>query len=321
MWWQNANILLSLPENGNLTFATKMPLTIGESVKRRIPWFVKIPAKIALSRLPVGARRWQDMNLFRAGPMDRPQYALDIFKKHHHAAGGIDLRGRTVLEIGPGNSLLMALFARSFGAARTLLVDSEVLTTPSLEVFVRAEQMLSELGLAVPGVSAERSLDGVLRKLNAVYLTDGLASMRTIADGTVDFVFSNAVLEHVRLAELPPLLRETRRVLKADGVSSHEIDFRDHLQNGLNNLRFSHRIWESEFMARSGFYTNRLTRPEMEKISRNAGFDVQAYSLVQWPSGLPTPQKSMAHPFREMPREELTTMIALLVLRPRREPD
>jgi hypothetical protein len=26
----------------------------------------------------------------------------------------------------------------------------------------------------------------------------------------------------------------------------------------LNNLRFSERIWESEFMAKSGFYTNRI---------------------------------------------------------------
>src|SRR5215471_14902156 len=106
-----------------------MPLSAGEHLKKHIPWFLKIPAKIVLSRLPIGARRWQDLNLFRAGPMDQPKYAYDTFKKHFDATGRSDLHACTVLELGPGNSLLTALFARSFGAARTLLVDSERLAT------------------------------------------------------------------------------------------------------------------------------------------------------------------------------------------------
>lgn len=292
-----------------------MSVSVTDNLKRRIPWYLKIPAKIALSRLPLGARRWQDLNLFRAGGMDHPEYALNTFKKHLDAIGSPDLHERTVLELGPGNSLLTALIARSLGAARTLLVDSELLATPDISVFAQAEGMLAKLGLPVPGVSDTSSMQVVLKRLNADYLTDGLKSLQAIPDGAIDFLFSNAVLEHVRLAEFAIVLKETRRVLKAGGAASHVIDFRDHLQNGLNNLRFSERVWESEFMARSGFYTNRLTWPAMERIFGEAGFTTTPIELQRWPAGLPTPQNRMATPFRERPREELMVMLAHIVLR------
>lgn len=296
-----------------------MPVSVTENLKSRIPWFVKIPAKIVLSRLPIGARHWQDMNIFRAGPMDQPQYAYDTFKKHFDATGMGDLQGCTVLELGPGNSLLTALFARSFGATRALLVDSERLATEDLSIFAQAEQILSELRRPVSEAGSGLSLNAVLDRLNATYLTDGLASLQSIPDGEVDFLFSNAVLEHIRLSEFAALVKETRRVLKPDGAASHVIDYRDHLQNGLNHLRFSERLWESKFMAGSGFYTNRITWPEMKSIFETVGFHVEPHSLQPWPAGLPTLQKRMALPFRNKPSHELMTMLAHIVLRPRQQ--
>jgi hypothetical protein len=41
-----------------------------------IPWYVKIPAKIVLSRLPVNPLTWQRLNLFRAGVMDNEELIL-----------------------------------------------------------------------------------------------------------------------------------------------------------------------------------------------------------------------------------------------------
>lgn len=291
-------------------------MSVIESFKKRIPWFVKIPAKIALSRLPLGLRRWQDLNLFRAGAMDDPHYAFNVFKKHLGAIGRTGLAECTVLELGPGNSLLTALFAWAFGARRTVLVDGERLASLDTSVFVRAERMLSDLGLPVLGIQAGPSMDAVLEQLNATYLTEGLTSIQSLPDGVVDFLFSNAVLEHVRLAQVAPLIQETRRVLKHSGVASHVIDFKDHLQSGLNNLRFSDRVWESEFMARSGFYTNRITWPAMAETFRQAGFRVEPCSLHRWPAGLPTLQRRMALPFRDKPLEELMVMGAHAILRP-----
>lgn len=293
-----------------------MPFSASEKIKNAIPWFVKIPAKIVLSRVPIGSRRWQRFNIFRAGEMDTPASAFGIFKKHLEGAGLTTLVGQNVLELGPGNSLLTALYAKSFGAFRTWLVDAERLASEDVALFAKAEQTLLGMGLPTPSVSTAPSMSVALEQLKATYLTTGLASLQSIPDRDVDFFFSNAVLEHVRLTDFENTANEMRRVLKPTGVASHQVDFRDHLQNGLNNLRFSGRMWESEFMARSGFYTNRLTWPAMEKLFQSAGLDVKVHAIDHWPDQLPTRQSSMALPFKEMPPRELMVKGVHVVLRP-----
>ncbi len=248
--------------------------------------------------------------------MDTPAEAFSIFKKHYGATGLTTLCGRTVLELGPGNSALTSLFAASFGATRIWLVDTEQLASKDVSLFGQAEHILSELNLPVPGAGTAPSMDAALKLLNAACLTEGLASLQTIPDGEVDFLFSNAVLEHVRLADFAKTANEMRRVLKPKGVASHQIDFRDHLQDGLNNLRFPERIWESNFMARSGFYTNRLAWPTMKELFEEAGFSVELRSFELWPNGLPTRQKSMALPFRNVPADELMVRGVHTLLRP-----
>jgi SAM-dependent methyltransferase len=292
-----------------------MSPVIAEGFKQRIPWFAKIPLKIILSRLPVGWRAWQRLNLFRAGGMDDFGYAFRIFKQHYEASGLQTLRDCTVVEVGPGNGMLTALFARSFGAARTYLVDSEALISPDPALLTRAADMLAEQKLSVPQFNGA-SVVVAMEQLKATYFTGGTASLRDIGDGQVDFLFSNAVLEHIRLGEFGELIRETRRILKLNGVASHVIDFRDHLQNGLNNLRFSERVWESGFMARSGFYTNRIPWPAMKKIFEVSGFSCEMRFLEKWPDGLPTPQARMSSPFREAPADDLMVLGAHVILRP-----
>lgn len=240
-----------------------------------IPWYVKIPAKIVLSRLPVSVKAWQKLQLFRAGGMDNDEYARSIFTKHFDVTGFSDLTNKTVLEIGPGNGLLTGKYANELGAAKTWLIDSE------------------------PIADAEPFP-------NTIYLTSGLKSFREVPDASVDFLFSNAVLEHIRVKEFLPLVMEMKRVLKPDGIGSHQIDFRDHLQYALNNLRFSERFWESDFMAKSGFYTNRIPWTKMQ-ATLEEHFSVCIKNHSSWPS-LPTAQEKMSHPFRAMRKEDLMTL-------------
>ena len=240
-----------------------------------IPWYVKIPAKVVLSRLPVSGKAWQKLHLFRAGGMDSELYARSIFDKHFGATGLSDLSNKTVLEIGPGNGLLTGKYANELGATKTWLIDSEPIA--DVEPFP-----------------------------NTVYLTEGLRSFYDIPDASVDFLFSNAVLEHIRLKEFLPLVMEIKRVLKPDGIGSHQIDFRDHLQYALNNLRFSERFWESDFMAKSGFYTNRIPWTKMQ-ATLEEHFSVCIKKRNSWPA-LPTAQEKMSQPFRAMREEDLMTL-------------
>jgi SAM-dependent methyltransferase len=244
-------------------------------VKSVIPWYVLIPAKVVLSRLPVGGKTWQRLNLFRAGVMDCDASARPIFDKHFNATGLHDLKGKTVLEIGPGNGLLTGKYAHELGAAKTWLIDSEPIA--EIQQFPNTE-----------------------------YLSEGLKSLHAVPSQSVDFLFSNAVLEHIRLKELPDTIAEMKRVLKPCGVASHQIDFRDHLQYALNNLRFSERVWESDFMAHSGFYTNRIPWAKMRPLLEGH-FAVSVIDKHTWPS-LPTPREKMSAPFNTMPVQELLTL-------------
>ena len=136
------------------------------------------------------------------------------------------------------------------------------------------------------------------------YLTEGLGSLVKIPDKSVDFVFSQAVLEHVKLSEFKETMVELRRILRPSGVCSHRIDLKDHLQRSLNNLRFSEHLWESEFMSSSGFYTNRIRYSTMISIIQDAGFDVQVIDTDKW-NQMPIKKSSLWDYFRDMPDEEL----------------
>ncbi len=63
--------------------------------------------------------------------------------------------------------------------------------------------------------------------------------------------------EHIRAARFLPMMLALRRAMATSGRNFHYIDLQDHLAYALNNLRSSDRVWESEFVAKSGFYTNR----------------------------------------------------------------
>jgi SAM-dependent methyltransferase len=293
-----------------------MATQIPESLKQSVPWYVKIPLKCAISRLPFGERFWQRINLFRAGAMDNPETALDTLKFFLHLVDLTDLSGKTVLELGPGNSLLTAFFAASLGTERTWLIDAKPLAETDVSLFAQAVALLEAKGMPLLDVEGAKSNAEVMERLRATYETDGLVSLTKVPSASVDFVFSSAVLEHIRLHEFPDLLKHLRRIIKPTGVAAHTIDFRDHLQSGLNNLRFTERVWESSFMANSGFYTNRIPWPQMSQMFEKSGFSVEAKQLQFWPHGLPTPQAKMAMPYRQMPADDFRVYLSHVVLRP-----
>ncbi len=286
------------------------------NIKSRLPWPFKIAAKILLSRLPISFGTWRRIGLFRSGSMDDPAYAFQTFGRHlHHARLAPPLMGLTCLEIGPGDSLFSALIARSLGAERCILVDvcSFAVDQPhhyqAMADFLRAE------GLDPPRIGGSDSLDRILTACNAQYLTEGLRSLRRLPTTSCDFIWSQAVLEHIRQVEFPEFAWEMRRILKPTGAASHRVDLSDHLAGRLNNLRFSERIWESDWVARSGFYTNRIRFSEMLGIFRRAGFSAEIRGVERWPA-LPTPRSALAPEFQELPEDDLLVSGFDVLLRP-----
>lgn len=285
-------------------------------LKQFLPWWLKIPAKIVFARMPVGYRLWQKLELFKHGQMESPSYALGVFKTHFERARFVaQSSGFVALEIGPGDTLFSALIAQAHGASRCWLVDVGRFARQDVAPYKRMAAELRGKGLSAPDVDDDQSLDDVLLACGGRYLTEGVDSWQTIPDASVDFIWSQAVLEHIRRKDFPMMLREMRRVLSPRGVCSHRVDLQDHLSGGLNNLRFSAALWESEFMAQSGFYTNRIRFDEMLRCFSETGFDVKVLQVDRFAS-LPTPRSRMAPEFRNLPESDLLVSGFDVVLRP-----
>ena len=273
-------------------------------MKALIPWWLKIPAKAILSRMPIGYGFWQCLGLFRHGYMDQASYVFNVFNEHVSRAGlQGKLQGKTILEMGPGDSVATALVAACYGA-KTILIDAGPFAMTDLAAYRKLSEDLGRTGVNTPDISKAETLDEVLAACDSTYLTQGLADFSSIKVGTVDLIYTQAVLEHVRKREFSDTMRECFRVLAPEGIISHRVDLKDHLGGSLNNLRFSERVWESEFFVRSGFYTNRIRYPEMIALFKDAGFNVEICDVRRF-ACLPLKRQYLSKDFSYLSDEDL----------------
>lgn len=317
-----------------------MARELGQAIRAETVWRTKVLTKLVISRFPVSHATWRKVGIFRLGYMDAPEYAMAVFDRntsrymHHPSDPGDDalgvfdldpaygharpdLTGLRLLELGPGERLFPVVMAHAADAASIVVVDASDFASRVLDGYQDLARLIAERWgedvTFVHGASASR--EDLLMRCHASYCTRGLASLRSLDSESIDIAWSHAMLEHVRESELLPLLRELRRVISPRGVASHQVDLRDHLDNALNNLRFSRRIWESRLFARSGFYTNRIGFRRMLELFETAGFDVELERVERW-DRLPTARKHLAPEFRSVPEEDLLVNGFDAILRP-----
>ncbi|MBD2002395.1 MULTISPECIES: class I SAM-dependent methyltransferase [Cyanophyceae] len=278
-----------------------------------VPWWGKIAAKIVLTRLKIPYIYWSKFGLFQHGEMDAPSYAYRVFKQHFD---NVKLPEKFVsLELGPGDSLFSAIISQAFGGSTSYLVDSGDFARKDIDLYRAMANFITQKELPTPNIQELKSLEEVLNCCSANYLTSGLTSLRTIPAQSVDYIWSNAVLEHVRKKDFLDTMLELRRIIRNNGVCSHQVDLKDHLSNALNNLRFPEHIWENEFMANSGFYTNRIQYSQMLDIFRQANFDVEIIKVERWDK-LPVLRAKLSKEFRQIRDEELCISGFSVRLRP-----
>jgi SAM-dependent methyltransferase len=280
-----------------------------------LPWWLKIAGKVVISRLPVSYERWASIGVFRHGQMDNPAYAQQVFAGHVSAAGfDPGARSWVGLELGPGDSAASAVIAAAHGAERFHLIDDGDYARRDPRLYAAVAAHLRGGGHDVPALDG-RAFEDMLGACRATYATEGVRSLRALPDASVDFVYSQAVLEHVHRDEFADLMRELRRILAPGGVASHQVDLKDHLADGLNHLRFGERLWEAPGFARaSGFYTNRIRFGEMLRSFEAAGFDVEVVQARRWPAP-PIARARLAAPFRDLPQDDLLVSGFRAVLR------
>lgn len=293
--------------------------------RRSIPWWLKIGVKIAMSRALIPYGFWKRLRLFEHGDMNNPQRAYEIFISHAKTANilvqaelpHLKIQNRkefSVLELGPGDSLFTAIIAKALGASHSWLVDSGDFATRNYYTYVKLWKFLLSKGYVLPLHTVPESTEKLIDVCNGKYLTGGVNSLAQIPDNSVDFCFSNAVLEHVLKIDFSKLMYELRRVLKVGGICVHRVDLKDHLSGGLNNLRFSEGTWESSLFKSSGFYTNRIRFHQMRILFEQANFDCQFPRIMRW-NQLPINRSVLAAPFCHFSDDELMVSGFDVVLR------
>jgi SAM-dependent methyltransferase len=156
-----------------------------------------------------------------------------------------EVRGRDVLELGPGQTMLLMHYALEDGARSCTAVD-------------------------VADYFAERR-----EELKGVHLRiyDGRAI--PMAGESVDVIWSNDVFEHFRYPRA--MIRECHRVLRPGGTMVCRVDVRDHYQSDerkfSDNLRYPTWLWNAMTWNRSAF-TNRLRYSEWLALFEEVGFNV-----------------------------------------------
>jgi SAM-dependent methyltransferase len=146
-----------------------------------------------------------------------------------------------------------------------------------------------------------RSVAELEERFGISYLAPRDARATRLPDGSVDFVSSTDVCEHVPEDDLAAIFRECFRLLRPGGAFSCRIDLQDHysyFDRGLsryNFLRFSDRTWA--LVNSPIHFQNRLRAPEYLALVRDAGFEL----VVDNPSG---PSEQGRAELQELPLAE-----------------
>ncbi len=262
-------------------------------LKEKVPWWIKMVLKITTGKLGLTSF-FLRIKIFDYGK-DGYGREFQVFNKHFSAVKKyLPENDFVVLELGPGYSISSAVFTNCFGGKFTYLVDQGDFVGKKH----KDKKVASLLKfLENKGIKCNRDI-------NYKYLTNGLKSLKEIPSSSVNFVFSNAVLEHIKKDEFIPTIKEIKRVLQDGGVCSHEVDLRDHLGRSLSHLRFSEEFWERDTIYNSGFYTNRLRFSEMIKIFKDIGFKYEIIDLQKFRK-FPISKSKINSKFKDFSEDDL----------------
>ena len=200
--------------------------------------------------------------------MNDVSYSLGTFKFFHDCLTskfGRSFQDLTVLEIGPGDSVAMGVFAYMKGAKQSFLIDSGDFATRDMHFY--SSLVSQDL--------TESSFDEMLKNFRINYGKSSLYSLNLLENNSVDLIISNAVLEHISPSLLREYTGEFMRILTVGGIMLHRIDYRDHLTGEKFHKHLPFFISNSKFYRNSIMYLNRLTEDDYTRLFHDIGFDIE----------------------------------------------
>ena len=264
-------------------------------------------------------RRWTKERLFTKADVfstrkyGNPLTEIDRFARYirvltrvHNGFVQPDFRDAVVLELGCGPLLGIGPFAVYCGARRVFYSEPafnrDLIRVETIrEGYFRSlhEELLAEREPGRPEfVRFEDFYDGLLDRCS-----DFVCSK---PQDRIDFLYSNSVLEHVALSDLPMLLARLRCQSSLGCRYIHVVDFSDHRDT---HRPFARIYRSAPSVNRSQHEINALRPSEMKAAIEKAGFPCKMSVYRNYRGDLP-PLDEYWHQF---PEEELRTQVAFFV--------
>ena len=260
-------------------------------------WKLKAHVLAVLSRTPGGKGVYHALQHWLRTDRDPPEEYVSRTLEILQMIGqqGRSAEKGTFLEIGTGWKPYLPFVLYLAGAERILTLDVNpwlrksyiIKTYQALAPFL--PRIAKQIGIEVDrleeryraGTPRGQSLAELLRACRVDYRCPADARQTGLPDGSVDFVVSSNVLEHIPEDVLRAMHRESFRVLRPGGLAVHRFNPEDHFSGGdrsitrLNFLRFSQEEWH--WYGGSGLaYHNRLRCRQHQRLFEEAGFLIRS---------------------------------------------
>jgi len=206
---------------------------------------------------------------------------LNNFKEFGNKA----IENSVYYEIGAGYDMVIPMSMSVQGFKKLICIDVRILTFMDvLNDSIKKIQLLNN-----PLVKfSEKQLKVVFTKnnfltefknsFNILYMAPADARKTGLDDNSIDYVLTNAVLEHIPAQILSDIMKETFRIMKPGGVMSNIIDYRDHYAYSDNQINFYNYLTLSKeqwkMLNPDIMHQNRLRHRDYSEAALKAGFEI-----------------------------------------------
>jgi len=239
--------------------------------------------------------------------------------------GRAALKGRRVLELGPGTHFATALILRSLGAESVTVADrflSEWRQGHHEPIYRQVCRLMSEQFPDAEIGSFQACLDANDHPAQVIgKLPMPVEQIRSQDCGQFDLVLSNAVLEHVRRPAIAA--RALHDLTVPGGIGFHQVDFRDHrdMSRPLEFLLPDEGSFQDLFDDCHGECGNRFRPHQWGHLLQEVGFSLTDFQpnmgaqTAYLDSYLPRLRAAGASPYQGLGLEQLRTISGYFVLR------
>jgi len=212
-----------------------------------------------------------------------------------------DVGATRFYEFGAGWDLAIPLSFYVLGVRTQVLVDIRRLvrtelvneTLRKLQGIARKHSAFTIPGTLLDESGYDRSAELLQNAYGIEYLAPCDARTTRLKSGSIDAITSTNTLEHIPTEDIRLILKECRRLLKADGVMSFIVDYQDHYSycdsriTAYNFLKYSDSAWK--FYNPSFHYQNRLRHKDYLTLFCELGFQIIEEQVI------PPSEEDLAH--------------------------